>query len=141
MSVWLSPSAGHPSLSGSEGALISISVHVEPRRLEALLDALAQVDFPINPQIYHDAEVIYLYADGAEQKQPATIVEFPAYQARLGEIQRTLESYGFPPDSLHFAEMLDEIHCESRPEPAPPGAEYVARIRRKPAQALVSGAA
>jgi len=34
------------------------------------LDALAHLDFPINPQICHDAA-------------PATFVEFPAYEKRL----------------------------------------------------------
>jgi hypothetical protein len=141
MSVWLHPSVNHPTLSGSEGALLSVSVHVEPRRLEALLDALAQLDFPINPQIFHDAEVIYIYADGGEEKQPATIVEFPAYEVRLMEIRRTLESNGFAPDSLHFTDMLDVIHSDSLREPAPPGAAHVERILRKHAHALASGAA
>jgi len=52
MSVWQdTPSAS--ALGGSEGELISVSISVDPRDLEALLESLAQVDFPINPQIYH----------------------------------------------------------------------------------------
>ena len=41
------------SLSGSEGELVAVSVSVSPHDLEALLEGLACVDFPINPQIYH----------------------------------------------------------------------------------------
>ena len=84
MSVWPSASSPHfPALCGSEGELVSISVIVEPRDLEHLLESLALLDFPINPQIYHDASVVYVSRDGSQVSQPATIVEFPAYAARL----------------------------------------------------------
>ena len=82
-------------LLGSEGALVSVSISVEPPRLEALLDALAHLDFPINPQIYHDA---------------ATMVEFPAYEKRLPEIRSLLETCGFPAKSVTATAMLDSIH-------------------------------
>ena len=49
----------NPALSGSEGTLVSVSICVDPRHLEPLLEALAQVSFPINPQIYHDAALVY----------------------------------------------------------------------------------
>ena len=64
MSVW----PVTPSLSTAEGTLISISIDVEPHSLESLLDALAQISFPVNPQIYHDAVMVYRYADGREEK-------------------------------------------------------------------------
>jgi len=52
MSVWqCSPPAS--ALRGSEGELVSVSISVDPRDLEALLDELAHIGFPINPQIYH----------------------------------------------------------------------------------------
>lgn len=76
-------------LSGQEGELVSVSVDVEPRFLESLLDVLAQVTFPINPQIYHG---------------PVTTVEFPAFEMRLDEVRRALGSRGF------------EIHCVSMQE-------------------------
>ena len=67
MSVWPKPLprgwGDTPSLSSSEGALVSVSISVDPHCLESLLEALAQVSFPINPQIYHDAAIVYRYAD------------------------------------------------------------------------------
>jgi len=130
MSVWPNPLPA-PSLSTAEGALVSVSIHVEPHLLEALLEALAQVSFPINPQIYHDAAVIYRFADGRDETESITLVEFPAYQGRLGEAQRALEANGFPPDCLHAVSMLDEIECDPQAEPAPVGAPYISRTRVK----------
>jgi len=112
MSVWPDNLAGCPSLESSEGALISVSVSVEPKLLEDLLDALAQLQFPINPQIYHDAALRYVYADGREEMLPTTLVDFPAYAGRLPEIRRVLEAYRFAPDSLQVTSMLDEIHAD-----------------------------
>ena len=63
MSVWPNTRPLVPSLSTAEGALVSVSIHVEPHCLESLLEALALVSFPINPQIYHDAALIYGYAE------------------------------------------------------------------------------
>jgi len=123
-------------LSGAEGALVSVSVSVEPPRLEELLDALAHLEFPINPQIYHDAAVIYRYADDHEETEPATLVEFPAYENRLPEIRRLLESWRFPSDSLQATAMLDCMHSDAHLEAAPAGSPYRFRIRRKHAAAL-----
>ncbi len=89
-------------LAGAEGALVSVSVSVEPLRLEALLDALAHLDFPVNPQIYHD---------GGLPGRPASLVEFPAYENRLPEIRALLEIYGFPAGSVQATGMLDSIRC------------------------------
>jgi hypothetical protein len=131
MSVWPNSVAIAPALKSSEGALISISVSVEPRLLEELLEALAQLQFPINPQIYHDAAVRYIYADGREEIYPTTLVDFPAYAGWLPEIRRVLEMYGFATDALQVNNMLEEIHAESSAEPAPSGAPYVRRVRVK----------
>jgi hypothetical protein len=131
MSVWPQRIKQNSSLKGSEGALISVSVSVEPRLLEELLEALARLQFPINPQIYHDAAVRYYYADGREEMQPTTLVEFPAYADRLPEIRQLLETCGFSPDSLHVTSMLDEIHADPGPEPAPEGAPYLSRVLLK----------
>ena len=118
MSVWPKTLPVSPSLSGREGALISVSIDVDPRRLESLLEALAQTSFPINPQIYHDAAIVYLHADGREETRATTLVEFPAYEARLDEVRNALDSYGFEPASVQATSMLDEIHRESPPGPA-----------------------
>lgn len=81
-------------LSGNEGELVSVSVDVDPRSLEALLEALSQVTFPINPEIHHGA---------------VTTVEFPAYQARLDEVRRMLAAAGFDPARVHFVGMLQKV--------------------------------
>ncbi|MEO8595922.1 MAG: hypothetical protein ABI759_21555 [Candidatus Solibacter sp.] len=137
MSVWPKTLPESPSLSTCEGALVSVSIHVEPQSLESLLEALAQVSFPINPQIYHDAAMVYRYADGHRESQSATLVEFPAYEARLNEVRATLQAYAFPPDCLHAVSMLDEIQADAQEEPAPAGAPYVSRCRLKRRAAAV----
>jgi hypothetical protein len=119
------------TLSSSEGALVCVSIHVDPRYLEALLEALAHVEFPINPQIYHEAEIVPVYADGHEEPQSVTLVEFPAYAGRLDEVYRALEAYGFDRSSVQVTGMLDELRAQCVMEPAPPGAPYVRRYRRK----------
>ena len=101
MSVWSVRLAPNPPLSGVEGTLVSVSVSVAPPRLEALLDALARLDFPINPEICHDA---------GTPECPAVRVDFPAYEKRLPEIRGVLEACGFPPDAVAAAPMLDSIH-------------------------------
>ena len=104
---------------------------MEPQRLESLLEALAQVSFPINPQIYHDAALVYRYADGRREGQSATLVEFPAYRGGSTRFGRRLTAYGFPADCLHAVSMLDDIQAQQHPEPAPAGAPYVSRYRVK----------
>jgi hypothetical protein len=96
MSVWSTAVSATLPLLGAEGALVSVSISVEPPRLEALLDALAHLDFPINPQIYHDAG-------------PSAIVEFPAYENRLPEIRNMLMVCGFSATSVTARGMLDSI--------------------------------
>ncbi|HTP33320.1 MAG TPA: hypothetical protein VMJ75_14170 [Candidatus Acidoferrales bacterium] len=129
MSVW--------PLGTSEGQLVSVSVRVHPNELESLLEALAQVRFPINPQIYHDAAVIYRYPDDREETESVTLVEFPAYEAGLREVRAALEAYGFEPGAMLVIAMLDEIQSAAHPEPAPPGAAYVSRYRVKHRAAAV----
>ena len=112
MSVWPNIYGHSPALESSEGALVAVSVSVEPKLLEDLLEALAQLEFPINPQIYHDAALRYVYPDGREEMIPTTLVVFPAYAGRLPEIRRLLALYNFSPDSVQVTDMLDEIHAE-----------------------------
>lgn len=66
-------------LAGSQGDLVSVSVVVEPRELEHLLDRLGESQYPIDPQIQHG-----MY----------TLVEFPAYTNWLDEIRRLLDGRG-----------------------------------------------
>ena len=93
MSVWQCTPSASP-LSGSEGELVSVSISVDPRDLEGLLEALAHISFPINPQIYHGRP---------------TVVEFPAYERRLEELRGLLHRSGFDGAALHISPMLDAI--------------------------------
>ena len=102
MSVWSNVVSPVLPLSGPEGALVSVSVCVEPSRLESLLDALASLEFPINPQIFHDS---------GHAARPAAVVEFPAYENRLPEIRNMLNACGFPPDSMEATAMLECIRA------------------------------
>jgi hypothetical protein len=138
MSVWPEPLPSGPSLSGTEGTLVAVSIETEPRNLEALLEVLADLDFPVNPEIYHDAAVLYVFPDGREEVKPVTLVAFPAYESRLPAIRRGIECGGFDPACVSAAGMLDAIHAERIPEPPPQGAHYVARyrLRRRTAAAL-----
>lgn len=62
------------ALFGREGELISLCIATDPKLVEELLEALASLDFPVNPQLYHrPAEVL---------------VEFPAY---LNQVERVRE--------------------------------------------------
>ncbi len=124
-----------PSLATSEGTLISISVAVDPQHLESLLEVLAQLAFPVNPQIYHDAVVVTCYADGREERQPTTLVEFPAYSERAVEVLGALDRYGFSPDAMQVVGMLEDIQVEAHAESVPAGAGYLSRHRVKMAHA------
>lgn len=138
MSVRPEAAFHHPGvLSTPEGELVSATICVQPHLLEALLETLADVQFPINPQIYHNASVSRLHADGREEVEPATLVEFPAYSERLDEVRLVLQERGFDPGALWARNMLDEIHSGASSQPAPPGSPFVAVVRRKqPAAAL-----
>jgi hypothetical protein len=131
MSVWPKSFTTVAALNGSEGALVSVSIQVDPAALEALLEALAQLSFPINPQIYHEALVIKVYPDSHEEEEAATLVEFPAYAERLAEVRQGLALNGFDPAALQVTGMLDEIHAGPPVETAPAGAPYVKRYRVK----------
>ncbi|HLH00784.1 MAG TPA: hypothetical protein VKX49_31040 [Bryobacteraceae bacterium] len=81
-----------PALFGQEGELVSVCVAVEPRLLEDLLETLAALDFPVNPELYHHiAEVS---------------VEFPAYSAQLEKIRGKLVQQGFASGSISCRRVL-----------------------------------
>src|SRR5690348_3551111 len=106
MSVWPDVSA---ALAGRSGALVSISIDVPARDLEDLLETLARLSFPVNPQIYHEAMMVYLYADGHQETEAATLVEFPAYASQLNEVQQALTASGFDPARVQVTDMLAAI--------------------------------
>ncbi len=81
-----------PGLFGLEGELVSLRIAVDPKHLEDLLEALALLDFPVNPQLYH---------------RPGQVtVEFPAYSARLAEVGDAIRNHGFNPESLEVTRIL-----------------------------------
>lgn len=126
MSVGPGTVAPSPALHGSEGELVCVRVCVEPRSLEALLDALAGLSFPVNPQIYHQAGVACVYPDGREEIVPVTLVEFPAFSGRVGEVRQALRAGGLSAAAVDVRSMLDEL----RPEPEAEGAQTEAARRR-----------
>jgi hypothetical protein len=81
------------ALFGREGELISLSIATEPKLLEDLLEALAALDFPVNPQLYHrPAEVL---------------VEFPAYSNQVEHVRSALLRQGLASgDDLHVSRPL-----------------------------------
>src|SRR3954447_26180355 len=97
----------------SEGALVSVSIAVEPAALESLLEALAAVSFPINPQIYHDAAVVSRFPDGHEEAEATTLVEFPASESGIGEVRSAIARFGFDPSNIQVTGMLEEIQSEA----------------------------
>ena len=129
MSVRPEPLPSAACLATSEGTLILISIAVEARYLESLLEALAELEFPVNPQIYHDAAIVTRFADGDEETRPVTLVEFPSYAGRVEETARALVRCGFARDSIQVVQMLDDIQSDRHPEPVPAGAGFVERFR------------
>ena len=81
-----------PALFGREGELISLRISVEPRLLEDLLEALAVLEFPVNPELYHHPTEVS--------------VEFPAYSARIDEVRKALRRSGFNPNDLERNRVL-----------------------------------
>jgi len=89
MTASLPPEA---ALFGREGELISLSVATEPKHLEDLLEALASLDFPVNPQLYHrPAEVL---------------VEFPAYSSQVEQVREALLRQGLACGGIQVSRPL-----------------------------------
>jgi len=82
------------TLTGLEGELVLIRICVEARHLEDLLEALAEVPFPLNPQICH---------------QPETVVEFPAYSSRVHEIEQVIAKLGLEASQMTVVNLLESI--------------------------------
>ena len=80
---------GTSPLRTSDGELLDLSVSVELRQLEILLDTLSALPFPVNPEIVHSNA----------PEQPVA-VRFPAYHRRMPGVIRSLEEAGFTRDLL-----------------------------------------
>ena len=94
MSVWPTAVPSHPHLSGPEGELVQVRVSTDPKLLEDVLECLATLAFPINPQIYHGRP---------------TVVEFPAYERHLFEVKDALRAFGFDSSALRVCSMFDVV--------------------------------
>jgi hypothetical protein len=92
MTVLTIQAGAQPALFGREGELISLRISVDPRLLEDLLEALAVLDFPVNPELYHHPTQV--------------AVEFPAYAARINEVRDALREGGFNADDLELCRGL-----------------------------------
>jgi hypothetical protein len=84
-----------PALFGHDGELVTVRVFVEPRLLEDLLEALASVEFPINPQLYHQTAQV--------------AVEFPAYSNQLEKIRAVLIRNGFDAATFTHQRVLARV--------------------------------
>jgi hypothetical protein len=88
------------ALFGLEGELISLCVATEPKLLEDLLEALASLDFPVNPQLYH---------------RPAqVVVEFPAYSSQIEQVRSVLARDGFDAGRIRVSRPLAHAGGKSR---------------------------
>ncbi|MCZ2076196.1 MAG: hypothetical protein HUU41_17635 [Bryobacteraceae bacterium] len=111
MSAWPNLGPTTAVLSGASGRLISITIAVEPRLLENLLETLSQLSFPVNPQIYHQGSILSTHPEGDREAKATTLVEFPAYERDLAEVESVMEAYGFSRDSVYVRDMLEELHA------------------------------
>jgi hypothetical protein len=94
VSVWNGTVAPAPILAGTEGELVSVRITTDPRHLEELLECLASLSFPINPELFHGLP---------------TVVEFPAYEAWLPSVKKALHAEGFNPASLEVNRMVERL--------------------------------
>lgn len=95
MCAW-SPAPVAAVFSTPEGELIQIRVSTEPWHLESVLDCLASLSFPINPQIYHGIP---------------TVVEFPGYLNQVPDIRKSFEENGLDPATIQTSSMLEAIRA------------------------------
>ena len=92
MSIWPASQGTAPALFGAEGELVLLQISVEPRLLEDLLEVLARLEFPVNPDLHH--------------KSNSVSVEFPAYSGRVEEVRKALQACGFDPSCLTVQRAL-----------------------------------
>jgi len=76
-------------LTTRDGELILVTVETDSRDLEALLEALVRLPFPLNPQIHHPA------AAGAP-----TRVDFPAYAGQFTRVRDQLQHWQVSTSSM-----------------------------------------
>jgi|SRR5271157_1119046 len=85
------------ALFGADGELVLLRAAIDPRFLEELLDVLAQLDFPVNPELIH--------------RPGQVVVEFPAYQQHVEEACQTLRDSGLEGLALQVCGALESATC------------------------------
>jgi hypothetical protein len=75
-----------------------VRILTDPRRLEDLLEALATVEFPVNPQLYHNLSRV--------------LVEFPAYACQIDRLKRLVSANGFEEDAMRIRGPLDPVDAD-----------------------------
>ena len=78
--------------SREDGELLLVRLEVDSRQLEEVLESLAALPFPVNPDLRH-----------AGMK---SIVEFPAYENRLATVNSALTPFELTAETFR---MLDAI--------------------------------
>lgn len=75
-----------------EGELLLVRLRVESRYLEEVLESLAALPFPVNPDLQH----VGLYS----------VVEFPAYSSQLATVKGAVAPFEL---AVQTVPMLDAI--------------------------------
>ena len=78
--------------SREEGELLLVRLRVESRHLEEVLDALAELPFPVNPELCH----VGIYS----------VIDFPAYEHSLETVREALAPFDL---TVETTPMLDAI--------------------------------
>ena len=65
--------------SAEEGELVLVRLRVASRQLEDVLEALAALPFPVNPDLHHVAL--------------ESVIEFPAYTAQLAAVHAAMAPF------------------------------------------------
>lgn len=78
--------------SREEGELLLVRLRVESRHLEDVLESLADLPFPVNPDLRH----VGLHS----------IVEFPAFESRLEAVKEAVAPYEL---AVETSRMFDAI--------------------------------
>ncbi len=92
MGVSVNPVCATPVLAGREGELLLVRIRIPSAQLENVLDLLAELPFPINPELEHG--------------HPESSVEFPAYASRTAEIREALHAAGLDSVRIEIQPML-----------------------------------
>jgi hypothetical protein len=115
---------------GTEGVQVSVTVPVHRHDLEALVETLAGAEFRSNPRLSKGASVIYLYENGSERIEPATMVKFPACVGRFNGLRRRLKEGHFTASQAIVTRTLTESHSAPPAELSVLAAAYRALARR-----------